>query len=415
MRQGATPPGQASGWLGGAVGTAQNRAPFEVLVARRWVALACGLIAVGATLGMTGTVTPVSPAPRAGMADAAVDQIPAFVVEAPEWTADVQDAPLERALVAFDINTHDETFGPLTLVGPRDSYRIFDPSRSGGTWTGAVELSPDGRYLMTGHGNQTQLLHVTTGQTRMLRAGAPLAWSPDGRQAVLAHFDGDEDSYPVSGQIRIVAIPSGNVLWSIPLEPGPLPRSVDAVLSPDNSTMLVQRHGDLYAYRRDSGVVWHRSKNVDSLPGQLAWNPDGRSVAFDNGGLCLVAANTGKTNRCLNWRFPLSQLTDAAQAFGSPKIVAWDGETPTISVGSAVVRVSATPEILLRTPQHTRHLKVASSRVRWIPRQPGPPDPGPAIHRYRPIINIGGLALVGVGVVVAAIRLRRRYRRRPTQ
>ncbi|PWU58340.1 hypothetical protein DLE60_22260 [Micromonospora globispora] len=397
------------------MGTAQNRAPFEAFVARRWVALACGLIAVGATLGMTGTATRASPASRAALTYEAVDQIPAYVVEAPEWTADVRDAPLERALVAFDINTHDVTFGPLTLVGPHDSYRIFDPSQSGGTWAGPVELSPDGRYLMTGHGQQTQLLDVTTGRTRMLRAGAPLAWSPDGRQAVLAHFDGDKDAYPVSGQIRIVAIPSGEVLWSIPLEPGPLPRSVDAVLSPDGSTVLVQRHGDLYAYRRGSGVVWHRSKSIDSLPGQLAWNPDGRSVAFDNTGLCLVAADTGKTNRCLNWRFPLSQLTDAVQTFGSPEIVAWEGQTPTISVGNAVVRVSATPEVLLRTPRDTRHVKIASSRVRWIPRQPGLPDPGPAIHRYRPIINIGGLAIVGVGVVNVAIRLRRRYARRPTR
>ncbi|MCM0675091.1 hypothetical protein NCC78_10370 [Micromonospora phytophila] len=390
-----------------------------------WLA---GLIVVVATLGVAGVVTQVTPPPHPALADEAVDELPAYVLEAPKWTADIQDAPLERALVAFDINTHDgtytddedkgelvfhPTFAPLTLVGPRDTYRTFDPSESGGPWTGTVELSPDGRYLMTGHNQRTQLLDVTTGQTRMLAAGAPLAWSPDGRQAVLAHFDGDQDAYPVSGQIRVVDMPSGDIRWTVPLDPGPLPRTVDAVLSPDGSTMLVQRHGDLYAYRRDHGVVWKRSTNIDGLVGQVSWKPDGRSVALADHGLCMLATDSGEQGKCVQWKPQLLGMRAGVQFYGGPEVLGWDGDDLIINAGRDVVHLSETPEILLRTPRDTRQVRIATSGVRWTARQPGPPDLGPAIHRYRPIIRIGGLTAIGIIAVIVAIRLRRHIRRRP--
>lgn len=409
---------------GGKVGSL--RAFAAVVGLRGWQA---GLVSVVAALALAGVVGPVGPASAPPTAGEAVDPLPAKVVQAPRWTADIQDAPLARALVAFDLGTNDgwyavdedsgesvfhHAFAPLTLVGPRDNYRTFDPSESGGPWTGAVELSPDGRYLMTGHGQRTQLLDVTTGQTRMLAAGAPLAWSPDGRQAVLVHFDGDENVTPVRGQIRVVEMPSGDIRWTIPLDPGPLPRTVAAVLSPDGLTMVVQRHGDLYAYQRDHGIIWNRSTHIDGLAGQVSWKPDGASVAVADGDVCLLAVNTGEQDNCVGWVRRLLHMPNRGQYYGPAKVVGWDGDTPIINAGTGVIRLSEAPELLLQSPRDTRQLLLASSGVRWTSHQPGPPDAGPAIHRFRPITRTGGLTVLGIIAVIVAIRVLRNLRRRLT-
>ena len=56
-----------------------------------------------------------------------VDDMPARVVDAPRWTASIEDAPLPRALVAFTEQSRGD--GGVTLVGPDDQYRRYRASR----------------------------------------------------------------------------------------------------------------------------------------------------------------------------------------------------------------------------------------------------------------------------------------------
>lgn len=378
------------------------------------------LVVVCAVLSVAGGVLQFIPPPPAS---AGVTALPERVQEAPRWTADIRHAPLDRALAVFDISTSDGTyldedengelefvrsFAPLTLVGPGNSYRTFNPSDSDEAWTGAVELSPDGRYLMTGHGQHTQLLDVTTGRTRVLPAGTPLAWSSDGRHAVLAHFDGGEAAYPVSGQLRVVDMPSGAVRWTVPLEPGPLPRTVDAVLSHDGSTVVVQRHGDLYAYQRDRGVTWKRSTRVDELAGHAAWSPYGTSLLAEDR-MCMVLTDTGQPGRCLRWGPGLSGLRDELGFYSQPEIVGWDGVLPVVKAGTGVVRLSERAEVLVRVPRRTRVFQISAGGARSDTRQPGRPDLGPAIQRYRPIIRVGSLVAGGLTLVALVLWFRRRH------
>ncbi|WP_155368911.1 WD40 repeat domain-containing protein [Catellatospora vulcania] len=389
---------------------------------RRLAGLAAAVVAVGG-IGLTGQIA--APPPPAAFDDTTVDPLPAYLVHAPAWTADIRHAPMRRALVAFDGDVFDTDYtvdedrgesvshpvGPLTLVGPDDAYRTYDLTQDDEPWTGALMLSPDGRYVLTGHGEHSRLLDVTTGIARTLPTGLPLAFSPDSRQAVLVHFDNPWYLYPVRGEIQVVDLGTGAVAWTAPLPDGPLPREVDAALSPDGSTLIVQRHGDLHTYRRDGGVGWSRSVDSgDGVAGQLAWTPDGRSVV-DASGLCLLDADTGATGKCIQWQERLTRMPVREQTFAKPIILAWENGAPIVTMGRDVVRLTEVPELLMRTPetpQTVSALTVASTRVQWTPRQPGPPDPGPAVHRYRSLLVGAGWAIVLLALGYAAVRLRRR-------
>ncbi|MFC7246013.1 WD40 repeat domain-containing protein [Catellatospora aurea] len=395
---------------------------------RRLAGLAAAVALLGGVgLTVRGTV-PLAPA----TSDTTVDPLPAHVVQAPDWTADIRHAPLRRALVAFDgdpANTvtvpregqgvsQQLPVGPLMLVGPDDTYRTYDPARDDEPWTGVSLLSPDGRYLMTGHSEHTRLLDVTTGDSRALTAGQPLAFSPDSRQAVLVHFDNPWYLHPVRGEIRVVDLPSGAVAWTAPLADGPLPREVNAALSPDGSTLAVQRHGDLYTHRRDGGPGWSRSMSMSTLgglAGQLAWTPDGRSIAVDVGDLCLLDADTGATGTCLQWQSMLQRMPEQVQTHGLPVVLAWQDGRPIVALPRDVVRLTEVPELIMKTPAYPSApvgaLTVATGRVDWSPRQPGPQDPGPAIHRYRPLIDGAGLVITLLTIGYAVLRLSRRHRR----
>jgi hypothetical protein len=365
------------------------------------------IIMLGSVGLMTQTISWPQPKPQPATT-ARIDQLPAVVEQAPKWTADVQDAPLERALAVVGVQPYPDSL--LTVVGPDDEYRTYDMSRNATAWDGKFILSPDGRYLMTGHDQQTQLLDVTTGKTRMLDAGAPMAWSPDGRQALLLHFDGPIDASEVSGEIRIVNMPSGEVEWVVPLAPGPLPRQVDGALSPDGLAVAVQRHGDMYVYRRAGGTVWQRGMNSSSaLAGERPWAADSRSfvVAEYAGYWLLVDASTGKAGRSMPVALRLKKLGERVSSRQDVALVAWQGEVPIGSTSREIVRLSETPEILLTVvPEDSFGVQIATERIDWTSRQPGPPDPGPMLQRLRPARYPAGLAILAVVAIIMILRRR---------
>src|SRR5207302_6385494 len=167
---------------------------------RRAVTTAAVLVVVvGIVLGL-GTVPP---APRPDRSSGPVDGgLPSLVVSPPRWTADVRSAPVGTGLVVYSGPESQEGLSgdsyPLVVVGPGDQYRTYDRPEwtSASTWSPTFLLSPDGRYLLmadipSGSTSYSRLLDLRTGAVGILTAGAPLAWSPDGRQAVLVSYAGD--------------------------------------------------------------------------------------------------------------------------------------------------------------------------------------------------------------------------------
>lgn len=354
---------------------------------RKWLNGAAVLLVLGAAGAFAGLETP--PPPAAVQPDR-VDEMPAYVVNPPGWTARIQDAPLPRALVAFRSRDARE----ITLVGPADQYRSYDPGEGEG-----FELSPDGRYLMTGHGQRTRLLDVVTGETRVIELGAPLSWAADSREAVLIRYDGEsENTFPVTGELMIVDMPSGELVWSMTLDPGPLPRDIYAALSPDGTTLAVKRLGNFYA--QGIGEGFRRPLyGVSGIRAPVSWSPDGKTLAVDCGlVLCLVNANTGDEKR----RFRIDQLADRIG------VVSW--EPLAVNTGAEIVCVEDQARRLLRGPEGSM-IRVATVLVDWTEREPGEPDAGPLWARSRGSAEIGLGAFVAGGLVVLWL-IRRRGRSR---
>lgn len=341
-----------------------------------------------------------SPLPTAAAAHDHKVKMPSSVVEAPRWTADVRDAPIEKALVAFA--------GPesaaITLVGPSNMYRIFEPSDATGTWRDSFALSPDGTQLTWATGTGAGILEVSTGEVRSLDAGLPLAWSPDSREVVLAR----------GSEIRVVNAKSGSVKWEISLVPDPGLAGLHAALSPNGYLLAVEQNKSVTVYRREAGVVWQRLTD-GVLAGPSAFTLDGERVAIFNGDYCLLLAADGTEGACAGVPKAISELKErpASQSWG--EVLNWiptleDGRyIPTIAVGADVLKV-ATPHLAFRGLPESR-VRFADGGC-WCSEQPGPPDPGPAAARYRPVIN--GVA-IGIGVSIPAsilfgalLRLRRR-------
>jgi len=344
------------------------------------------VLGAGAAMSIVGPGAAVAPSQAS-----AIDDMPARVVNAPKWTASIEDAPLPRALVAFT----EHPGGDVTLVGPDDRYRRYKASGDG-----RPVLSPDGRFLMTGRG----LLDVTTGVTRSLKGDAPLAFSPDSRLALLARYDSDIE---VRGEIRAVDPVSGEFVWAIRLEPGPLPRDITVAVAPDGSLTAIQRHAELWLYDADGRLLWIRPFNGD-LAGQKAFLLEWRSVA--SASLFFIdpsATENGVGGLCHDMTdFPRSS------SGGPVEILGWEAGFPIVNLSRDVVSLQGVPTKLLEGPQHLAFIGFASERVRWSKREPGPPDAGPFVDRYRPILNVAGGALLIIVLLVAIRATRARGSRR---
>ena len=244
---------------------------------RRYMAALAILVLAAAALTVAGL-----PGGRTVQPGQSHDGLPSRVVTPPWQSADIGRAPLDAALVVFAGSESTESLlgdsWPLTLVGTDDQYRIYQRPE----WTYSPQgptffLSPNGRtllmpYWLAGDDSRTRLLDLASGAVRIVDAGLPMAWSSDGREAILVHYDGDPTGGGnAAGTIRVVDPLSGRIAWEVSL-PGTA-RFIDgivAALSPDGSQLAVQQGTSLTVHRRSGGVAWQRTVADGRLAGSAA-------------------------------------------------------------------------------------------------------------------------------------------------
>ncbi|GIH04523.1 hypothetical protein Rhe02_25900 [Rhizocola hellebori] len=364
--------------------------------------VAAGAAAVFALLAIGFTIRLLPPAP---LVTAGSANVPSYFIEPPKWTADLRDAPIERATMAFVMESDLET---LVIVGPDSAYRTYPiPARGPSPWTASFQLSPDGRSLLVAKKSTAELLDLASGRVRTLSAGVPLAWSRDGSQAIMASLD--------NGELRVVRMPSGQVAWRIPVQSSePL---VAAAFSPDGTQVAVQQ-GDTLSVRTPTGVLW--STTVGSrlyLAGPLCWTEDGSKIAlaklssttiFD-----LLNASNGRSAGQILSRGGLNYVGEQGRTDGLPAVVGWRGGYPIANIGNrALFHLNISYNVVMTAAVGTSELQLASDGTDWAPTDPSPPEPGPALQRYRPLVSLAALGLlVMFGLVAGVLRLVRPLRR----
>ena len=206
--------------------------------------------------------------PAAPVVTASSIVLPRHFVGPPKWTADIRDAPVERAVLAFVKSIEPQK---LVIIGPESVYRTYSvPAEGYSTWTPSFLLSPDGRSVLVARGQRTELLDLGTGRVTLLEIGAPLAWSRDGTHAVVVN--------EAASEFHVVQIPAGIVVWRIPMRPAE--ELVAAAFSPDLTRLAVQQGSTMSVYQR-SGMLWSKEVGMTpALAGPLAWTPDGAAIAL---------------------------------------------------------------------------------------------------------------------------------------
>ncbi len=175
-----------------------------------------------------------------------------FVTEGPEGTGivDIRDAETADSVRSFKAHDGDVT---------------------------DVDLSPDGSKLATtGTDGKLKVWQPSTGQLLASVAGVGKAWGPsfsaDGT-IVAAAWSGNEPA------VRVLDLATNRVVWSHRVA-----EAADTALSPDGTRIAVATAGvtdlgavfDLGTGKREFQLA---AGGNPSLPGQVAWSPDGRYLA----------------------------------------------------------------------------------------------------------------------------------------
>jgi hypothetical protein len=369
--------------------------------------------------------------------------LPDRLFDPPRWTQEFSGSPNGPASVLFrGPGIARPAFGgfgsPVAIVSlTGDVYRIAYPAEP-------PALSPDGRTLLESRlegGRHTVAVDLATGESRPLgRDVMPVAWSVDGRHALLVHWNQWNQTGPVNNDmtVHVVGWPSGQTEWSVAVErPDPLEGETNffIALSPDASMLAVTTSRELRVYDRNGQIRWRRTMDNVVLGGPAAWRADGRLAILRRD---LPTACDGCPARGWfqpsGWSLEFVDVTNGEEAAGpaypavrdayAVRIVAWRGDTPYAVVRrrsedddlitATLVRLqpgAATPQDVLSPAPDTEDLAVATDYVDAI-RPAGRPEFGFSI---RQVISTA-LPVIQIVVLVAGVILilwwRRRTRRR---
>jgi hypothetical protein len=90
-------------------------------------------------------------------------------------------------------------------------------------------------------------------------------------------------------------------------------------------------------------------------------------------------------------------------------VVAWVDRDPVVVLGDRAVRLGASPTVLVRAPDGSDELQIATLAAGTPSRVPGRPDPGPFLARYRSALPWIWVLAVAVAATVAVWLIRRRW------
>jgi hypothetical protein len=376
------------------IGVPLPRTARRELSRRRSVVLALLLPILALALIDAYLTTWLGRLPAAGSAHGG---LPSKVVDPPWLTADVRHAHLASALVMFDgPSSEDPDRYPLVLVGAGDAYRTY----TRGDWTVPSLLSPDGRGVLvpdwsSGSSQHTRLLELSTGSVRTIGAGVPLAWSPNGRYAVLGEYDDD-----TLHAVDVLDVAGGGVREQVILD-APHEKATRVALSPDNTSLAVQFAGTVAVYR-DGLRSWRTAPVSGNLAGPAAWTPDGSGVVvLDGDGTFEVldardgSVLAGRTLPALPGRGEPAGGDEPEPA----RLVGWQAGAPVVAAAQSVLVLGATATVLVTVPaaapEDVRDLQVATAALSLPPVPAGAPHAGPLLARSWPILRFGGpLALL---------------------
>jgi hypothetical protein len=329
--------------------------------------------------------------------------LPSSVVAASRWTADVRNAALDPALVVFMSDDSDDG-AILTVVGTGDQYRTHAAAGQG------FLLSPDGSQLLepdSSSGNDPWFTHVLNLNNATVDRldGAALAFSPDGTQ--VAMLVGPSEAQ--QSEVQLVDLASHSVSLRVPVAGSSLQTA--AAVSPDGSAMAVQTGDKLVVYRA-SGPSWGLELTGQNLAGPAAWTPDGQSLALANytGKVTFVDAATGRHSTDPGLAAMPAKPVDEGT---SARIVAWRDGAPIVATDNTLIELSAVAQTLLRAPDGTSGLVVATDRLAQPSRTPGTPKPGPLQQRYRVFVLIGSGLFLALAIATAIVGVLRRPKRAP--
>jgi hypothetical protein len=360
---------------------------------RRWSVVLGAVGVVGVLLCGSVAFAP----PDTQVADGRAAGLPERLVAPRWWTETVRSSPNGPASVVFtagkgNVQADFDDFQlewwregrsvfPSVVVGlQRDTYRIDRASYSVG-----VELSPDGRYLLTQQGVQ-DLTRGSVSPQPTLSESSSAGWSADGRWFISVDRD----------MISVVSWPSGHVDWQLPLAiesigakvPDPLFFYSGVALSSDGSLLAVQAGGELRVYRRDGSVLWQQDVGRDQIAGRAAWRADGRLAMLRRSDVVCPDCPARVWPYSSTWQLTnVNGLTGASvpgkavptlTSANAVEVVAWRGDTAycvvnyagrTESGPVALVRLvpgTARPQSMLTAPAGTEDMNVATDHLDTI-------------------------------------------------
>jgi WD40 repeat protein len=266
------------------------------------VLLAAGLVAAGVGLavapkdaGAPAARSTQPPQPAGPRTDRHGDPLPRHA-RVRLGTLRLRHGGLHGGLVAFSpdgktlISAHGDGVVHFWEAASGKELRVLRTGRAC-FGTGPAALSPGGRFLALPVGNGLSLWDLTTGKVlhRALghgTAAAPcLAFSPDGKRAATGSSDG----------ARLWEVKTGKELLFFK---GHRAAVIALAFSPDGKSLASRgRDGKVLVWEGATGrELWQAQGNPD-VRDDLAWSPDGKTLALAQGKAFLRDAATGRQLR----------------------------------------------------------------------------------------------------------------------